>query len=102
MWDSLWLRLAVIMLLVSANAFFVAAEFALVAARRTRMDAMIRRGDLRARLARHSPDARLLGSRVSGGYRVEQRVAKKVDTAVGSTNHRSLRRAPLGSGRLPD
>ena len=52
MWDSLWLRLAVIMLLVSANAFFVAAEFALVAARRTRIDAMIRRGDRRARIVK--------------------------------------------------
>jgi CBS domain containing-hemolysin-like protein len=52
MWESLWLRLAVIMLLVGANAFFVAAEFALVAARRTRIDAMIRRGDLRARIVK--------------------------------------------------
>lgn len=52
MWDSLWLRFALIMLLVSANAFFVAAEFALVAARRTRIDAMIRRGDMRARIVK--------------------------------------------------
>ncbi len=36
-------------LLVAANAFFVAAEFALVASRRTRLQAMIRRGDRKAK-----------------------------------------------------
>ncbi len=45
----LWLRLAAVLLLVGANAFFVSAEFALVASRRTRIDAMVRRGDARAR-----------------------------------------------------
>ena len=35
-----------------ANAFFVAAEFALVGARRTRLDEMARAGDRKARLAR--------------------------------------------------
>ena len=44
----LW-RLAAVVALVAANAFFVAAEFALVASRRTRIEAMIRRGDARAR-----------------------------------------------------
>jgi CBS domain containing-hemolysin-like protein len=42
------LRLAAVLLLVAANAFFVAAEFALVASRRTRIEAMIRKGDRRA------------------------------------------------------
>ncbi|HEV2750360.1 MAG TPA: hemolysin family protein [Gemmatimonadales bacterium] len=46
---SLGLRLLAIVFLVLANAFFVAAEFALVAARRTRIEAMARRGDRRAR-----------------------------------------------------
>ena len=50
--DSLLIRLGVVALLVLANAFFVAAEFALVAARRTRIEAMIRRGDAKAKLAR--------------------------------------------------
>ncbi len=45
---SLWLRLLAVLVLVAANAFFVAAEFALVAARRTRIEAMIRKGDRRA------------------------------------------------------
>lgn len=53
-WDSIWLRLFAVLLLVAANAFFVAAEFALVAARRTRLDAMIRRGDTKARAAQHA------------------------------------------------
>src|SRR2546427_332564 len=46
---SLALRLAAVLLLVAANAFFVAAEFALVAARRTRIEEMIRRGDRKAK-----------------------------------------------------
>src|SRR3970282_2084378 len=37
-----------VLALVGANAFFVAAEFSLVAARRTRIEAMVRRGDRRA------------------------------------------------------
>jgi CBS domain containing-hemolysin-like protein len=54
MFDSVWLRLLAVALLVAANAFFVAAEFALVAARRTRIDAMVRRGDSKARVARQA------------------------------------------------
>src|SRR2546428_2397421 len=46
---SLALRLAAVLVLVAANAFFVAAEFALVAARRTRIEEMIRRGDRKAK-----------------------------------------------------
>lgn len=48
---SVLLRLASVIVLVVANAFFVAAEFALVASRRTRLEAMIRRGDTKAKLA---------------------------------------------------
>ena len=47
-------RLLAVVVLVAANAFFVAAEFALVAARRTRIEAMIRRGDRRARTVRRA------------------------------------------------
>src|SRR5439155_1748321 len=43
------LRLLAVLALVVANAFFVAAEFALVAARRTRIEALVRRGDRKAR-----------------------------------------------------
>ena len=50
--NDLWLRLLAIVALVAANAFFVAAEFALVASRRTRLDSMIRRGDRKARIVR--------------------------------------------------
>src|SRR5271169_5505600 len=46
---SLLLRLLVVVALVLANAFFVAAEFALVAARRTRIDALARGGDGKAK-----------------------------------------------------
>ena len=47
-------RLGLVLLLVLANAFFVAAEFALVASKRTRIEAMIRRGDAKAKLARRA------------------------------------------------
>jgi CBS domain containing-hemolysin-like protein len=47
-------RLAVIFLLVAANGFFVAAEFALVGARRTRIEALVRRGSRTAKFANHA------------------------------------------------
>ena len=48
------LGLASVVVLVLANAFFVAAEFALVGARRTRRDELSRAGDGKARLARRA------------------------------------------------
>jgi CBS domain containing-hemolysin-like protein len=48
------LGLVAVIILVLANAFFVAAEFALVGARRTRLDEMARAGDRKARLARRA------------------------------------------------
>src|SRR5437764_5023971 len=47
-------RLAIVLLLVFANAFFVAAEFALVAARRSRVDEMAARGDAGARVVQRT------------------------------------------------
>lgn len=44
-------KLVGVVLLVALNAFFVAAEFALVGARRTRLEEMAQRGDRRAALA---------------------------------------------------
>ena len=46
--------LAAVVVLVLANAFFVSAEFALVGARRTRLDEMAAAGDGKARLARRA------------------------------------------------
>ncbi|MEO8200892.1 MAG: hemolysin family protein [Gemmatimonadota bacterium] len=48
--SSLGLRILALAVLVIANAFFVAAEFALVAARRTRIDAMVQSGDKKAKV----------------------------------------------------
>lgn len=48
------LGLVAVVVLVLANAFFVAAEFGLVGARRTRLDEMARAGDRKARLARRA------------------------------------------------
>lgn len=49
---NLWTGLILTLLLLVGNGFFVAAEFALVAARRTRIEAMIRKGDRRAVVVR--------------------------------------------------
>jgi putative hemolysin len=46
-----FLRIVAVLLLVVGNAFFVAAEYALVTARRARLNERAERGDLRARLA---------------------------------------------------
>ncbi|MDZ4673720.1 MAG: hemolysin family protein [Gemmatimonadota bacterium] len=51
---SVIVGLFLIVALVLANAFFVAAEFALVGARRTRLDEMARTGDRKATLARRA------------------------------------------------
>ena len=45
------LGLTVVLALVFANAFFVAAEFAIVSSRKTRLEEMARDGDRKARLA---------------------------------------------------
>src|SRR5688500_5635603 len=46
--------LTAVVVLVLANAFFVAAEFALVGARKTRLDELAKAGDGKARLARRA------------------------------------------------
>jgi CBS domain containing-hemolysin-like protein len=51
---SILLGLSAVVVLVLANAFFVSAEFALVGARRTRLDELARTGDGKARLARRA------------------------------------------------
>ena len=48
---SATLGVAAIAVIVVANGFFVAAEFALVAARRTRLEERAQEGDARAKLA---------------------------------------------------
>jgi CBS domain containing-hemolysin-like protein len=49
-------RMAVVLVLVLINAFFVAAEFSLVAVRRTRIDEMATAGDRRARTVQSALD----------------------------------------------
>jgi CBS domain containing-hemolysin-like protein len=55
--DPTWMRLFALVGLVIANAFFVAAEFGLVGARKTRLEEMAKGGDRSAALAR-----RMIGS----------------------------------------
>jgi CBS domain containing-hemolysin-like protein len=51
---SIALGLVAVIVLVLANAFFVAAEFALVGSRRTRLDELARAGNRKARLAQRA------------------------------------------------
>jgi CBS domain containing-hemolysin-like protein len=53
---SFFLKLLAVLVLVGINAYFVAAEFALVAVRRTRIEARARAGDKRARYVLQSLD----------------------------------------------
>jgi putative hemolysin len=48
---TIFLQIVVVLLLVLGNAFFVAAEYALVTARRSRLDELASRGGMRAKLA---------------------------------------------------
>ena len=61
-------RLFVVLLLVLANSFFVAAEFALVAVRRTRIDEMAQGGDRKARTVQGALDPRPLYRRDAAGH----------------------------------
>ncbi len=90
--SSLVLRGAAVLFLVAANAFFVAAEFALVATRKTRIDAMVRRGDRKAKTAQaalqdlyHQLSAAQLGITLASillGYVAEDSVALVFRNAV--------------------
>ncbi len=51
--DVLW-RIAAVLALVAVNGFFVAAEFALVSVRRTRIDQLAAQGSARARLVQRA------------------------------------------------
>jgi CBS domain containing-hemolysin-like protein len=53
-WSMIVWRLAAVMAIVLANAFFVAAELGLVRARRARIDAMAARGDRSAKLVQET------------------------------------------------
>jgi len=78
-------RALAVVLLVAANAFFVAAEFALVSARRTRIEALVRKGDRKAKAAQRAQQdlyrqlsAAQLGITVASimlGYVAEESVA---------------------------
>ena len=61
---SIFIRGAIVAILIAANAFFVAAEFALVAARRTRIDEMAKEGDTKAKTVQSAQEDlnRLLSS----------------------------------------
>src|SRR6059036_3943634 len=95
--QSIGMRLIAVVLLVLANAFFVAAEFALVAARRTRIDALVRRGDRKAKTVQtalqdlyRQLSAAQLGITVASillGYLTRGGVASTVAVAVISFLH---------------
>jgi len=63
----MWSRIIGIILLLALNAFFVAVEFALVRARRSRLEAMVRGGDHFARFALTATSRRNLTRVLSAG-----------------------------------
>lgn len=63
----MWSRLIAIVLLLVLNAFFVAVEFALVRARRSRLEAMVKGGDHFARFALTATSRRNLTRVLSAG-----------------------------------
>ena len=87
-------KILTIMFLLALNGFFVAAEFALVRARRTRLEAMHRRGDPLARIALRAVDnlSRMLSASQLGitlaslglGYVAEEMLHPIVDVWVGA------------------
>ena len=54
--SSIILKLAIVVVLIAINAYFVATEFALVAVRRTRIEQRLRGGDRRARYVSEALD----------------------------------------------
>ncbi len=49
-WSSILIKLALVLLVVLANGYFVAAEFALVSVRRSRLNTLVEEGDKRAKI----------------------------------------------------
>jgi CBS domain containing-hemolysin-like protein len=86
-------RLLAILLLVLLNGFFVGAEFALVRSRRTRLEAMTRTGDRKARLALRAISAlpRLLSASQVGvtlaslglGWMAERTLGERLEHVIG-------------------
>ncbi|MBW4579159.1 MAG: hemolysin family protein [Tildeniella nuda ZEHNDER 1965/U140] len=48
-WSAIWVRILLVLLLIAINAFFVAAEFSMVAVRRSRISQLVDAGDVQAR-----------------------------------------------------
>ena len=67
-----FLKLLAVLALVLANGFFVAAEFALVSVRRTRVEELVSRGNRTARVVRRALRlAQALGLRLLGHRRLD-------------------------------
>ncbi len=91
--SSIILKLLAVLVLVGINAYFVAAEFALVAVRRTRIEQRVRGGDRRARHVLHSLDhpedfisAAQLGITIASigiGYIAEGTIAALIEPSIG-------------------
>jgi CBS domain containing-hemolysin-like protein len=89
---AIGVRLGVVFLLVLFNGFFVAGEFSLVAARRSRLDQMAAEGDRRAKAARAAQDQlpRIISGTQLGvtltslalGWLGEPSVASLIDTGL--------------------
>jgi CBS domain containing-hemolysin-like protein len=98
-------RLGVTMLFVLANGFFVAAEFALVKVRGTRLDTLIEAGNRQARVARHILDhldhylsACQFGITIASlilGWLAEPAIAQLLITGVGALGFEVSANSPV-------
>lgn len=93
---SIFLKTLAVLVLVGINAYFVAAEFALVSARRTRIEQRLRAGDRRASRVMHALDhpddfisAAQLGITVASigiGFIAEATLAALIEPYLGSVH----------------
>jgi CBS domain containing-hemolysin-like protein len=91
------LRLGAVFVLVLLNGFFVAAEFALVAARRSRIDQMVAEGDAKARTVQHAQHE--LDRYISGTSSASPRLARPgLDRRAGTRLARRPRHRRRGFG----
>ncbi len=95
-------RLAAIIVLLLLNGFFVAAEFALVRSRRTRLEAMVRSGDRLAQVRSHATSnlVRVLSASQLGITLASLALGWVAESALGTCSPAGSRRSRSGSRQV--
>jgi len=100
---TVFLKIAAVLLLVAGNAFFVAAEYALVTARRTGLVELAREGNRRARIALRIMDdpVRFIGTVQLGITASPSPSARSASRSSSTSSTRRWRRPSPSSSPLP-